>query len=126
MAAAATYREIPFNYTSADDRLVVVHLLGEQTWERLEALRSRRVTGRSARLLFRVVGAVFIHRRNAFLFQELVDSAPRRRRLFRSLAADLEAVERAAGEPLVHEVLAASRALVGDFEREVAGAAAER
>jgi FAD/FMN-containing dehydrogenase/Fe-S oxidoreductase len=124
--AAETYREIPFNYTSADDRLVVVHLLGEGTWERLESLRSRRVTGRSARLLLRVVGEVFIHRRNAFLFQELVDSAPRRRRLSRNLAADLEAVERAAGEPMVHEVLAASRALVGDFEREVGGAAAER
>ena len=124
--AADTHREIPFNYTSADDRLLVLQLLGERVWEQLEALRGRRITGRSARLLQRVFGEVFIHRRNPFLFQELVYSLARRRRFFGNLAKDLAVVEQGAGEPLVHEVLAATRALVADLERRTARAPAER
>ena len=30
--ASPDLREIPFNYTSADDRLVVTHLLGAESW----------------------------------------------------------------------------------------------
>jgi len=126
-SAPESHREIPFNYTSADDRLVVEHLLGEETWEKLEALRARRVTGRSARLLLRVLGEVSVHRRNAFLFQELLDTPARRRRLSRHLAADLAVVAQGAGDDgLVLEVLAAARKLVAGFEREVAAAPAER
>jgi FAD/FMN-containing dehydrogenase/Fe-S oxidoreductase len=124
--AADSHREIPFNYTSADDRLLVLQLLGEEVWEKLEALRGRRVTGRSARLLQRVFGEVSIHRRNPFLFQELVYSLARRRRFFGNLATDLAVVEEGAGEPLVHEVLAATRALVADLERRATRAPAER
>src|ERR671937_2045857 len=116
MNAPTPHREIPFNYTSADDRAVVLHLLGDAVWEKLEALRTRRVTGRSARLLMRVFGEVFIHRRNAYLYQELVASSARRRRLFDNVEADLGTVERsAAGEALVHEVIAATRALLDDL-----------
>jgi FAD/FMN-containing dehydrogenase/Fe-S oxidoreductase len=126
-AAPESPREIPFNYTSADDRLVVLQLLGEELWEKLEALRGRRVTGRSARLLLRVFGEVSIHRRNPFLFQELLDAPARRRRLSRHLAGDLAVVAQGAGgDRLVEEVLAATRKLVAEFEREVAGAPAER
>ncbi|HWR98729.1 MAG TPA: DUF3683 domain-containing protein, partial [Candidatus Methanoperedens sp.] len=49
-------REIRFNYTSADDRQVVLFLLGPEGWEALSRLRERRVTGRLARLLMRVLG----------------------------------------------------------------------
>ena len=125
--APESHREIPFNYTSADDRQVVLQLLGEEVWEKLEALRGRRVTGRSARLLLRVLGEVSIHRRNPFLFQELLDTPARRRRLSRHLAGDLAVVAGSAGEDaLVREVLAAARGLAADFEREVAAAPAER
>jgi FAD/FMN-containing dehydrogenase/Fe-S oxidoreductase len=127
MAGAMTHREIPFNYTSADDRAAVVHLLGETVWGQLEALRARRVTGRSARLLMRVFGEVFIHRRNAYLYQELVASSARRRRFFDNVEADLATVEaHAAGEALVHDVIAAARALVSALRREVAEVPAER
>src|SRR5690349_3698077 len=95
--AAGTHREIPFNYTSADDRAAVVHLLGEAVWEKLELLRARRVTGRSARLLMRVFGEALVHRRNAYLYQELVASPQRSRRFFRNLDQDLAAVEASAG-----------------------------
>ena len=65
-------REIRFNYTSADDRQVVTLLLGARGWSAIERLRARRVTGRLARLLMRVLGEIFIHRRNPFLVEELV------------------------------------------------------
>ena len=121
-APLATPREIPFNYTSADDRQAVRLLLGPEVWDRLEALRARRVTGRSARLLMRFFGEIGVHRRNPYLFQELVDAPARRRRLFENLEKDLAIIERNANaEPLVLEVLAASRALLGAFRREVEG-----
>ena len=120
-AAPESHREIPFNYTSADDRLLVLQLLGEEVWDKLEALRARRVTGRSARLLLRVLGEVSIHRRNPFLFQELLDTPARRRRLASHLAADLAVVEQGANnDGLVRDVLSAARKLVADLEREVA------
>jgi FAD/FMN-containing dehydrogenase/Fe-S oxidoreductase len=113
-------REIPFNYTSADDRQAVTLLLGAEVWARLEELRARRVTGRSARLLMRFFGEVLIHRRNPFLLQELADSGERRRRLFANMEKDLALVERNAGnEPLVLEVLAACRALFAEVRREI-------
>ncbi|MDP1970846.1 MAG: DUF3683 domain-containing protein [Methylobacter sp.] len=72
------YREIPFNYTSADDWQVVSFLLGSDIALILEELRDRRVTGRSARLLMRFFGEILIYRRNPYLFQELVTSASMR------------------------------------------------
>jgi FAD/FMN-containing dehydrogenase/Fe-S oxidoreductase len=113
-------REIPFNYTSADDRQAVTLLLGEEVWSRLEELRARRVTGRSARLLMRFFGEVLIHRRNPFLLQELADSGERRRRLFANMEKDLELVERnAGGEGIVLGVLASCRALFAEFRNEI-------
>lgn len=49
----STYREIPYNFTSADDRLIIRQLFDESVWADVEELRSQRVTGRSARLLMR-------------------------------------------------------------------------
>ena len=74
---AVNHREIPYNFTSADDRLIINHLFGPALWEDLEELRSQRVTGRSARLVMRCMGDLFILHRNPFLYQELIDS-PRR------------------------------------------------
>ncbi len=49
-------REIPYNYTSFSDREIVLRFLGEEMWGVLNNLRSKRRTGRSARLLFEVLG----------------------------------------------------------------------
>ena len=74
--------------------------------ETLEALRDRRVTGRSARLLMRFLGDLQIHRRNPYLFQELLDSAGRRERFFENTGKELAIVEaHAGGDPLVFRVL---------------------
>ncbi|MBE9527562.1 MAG: DUF3683 domain-containing protein, partial [Proteobacteria bacterium] len=49
-------REIPYNYTSFSDREIIIRLLGEKSWDVLNTLRAQRVTGRSARMLFEVLG----------------------------------------------------------------------
>jgi FAD/FMN-containing dehydrogenase/Fe-S oxidoreductase len=116
----AQTREIPFNYTSADDRQAMSLLLGSDIIATLDSLRERRVTGRSARLLMRFFGEILIHRRNPYLFQELLDSPERRQRMVRNAERALDIIERSAsGEPEVLQVLAASRALLADFRREV-------
>src|SRR6478752_2696559 len=51
-------REIPYNYTSYSDREIVIRLLGEDAWHALEELREQRVTGRSARMLYEVLGEI--------------------------------------------------------------------
>ncbi|MCL2459377.1 MAG: DUF3683 domain-containing protein [Desulfobulbus sp.] len=87
------YREIPYNFTSADDRLIINHLFGSTVWDDLEELRSQRVTGRSARLVMRCIGDLFILQRNPFLYQELIDSPRRRRAFFRTMKQDLDLIE---------------------------------
>jgi hypothetical protein len=62
-----SYREIPYNYTSADDKKIIEILFSEEMWNVLEKLRRERVTGRSARLLMRIIGELFIHFRNPYL-----------------------------------------------------------
>ena len=88
----STYREIPYNFTSADDRLIIRQFFGETVWEDVEELRSQRVTGRSARLLMRFMGDLFILHRNPFLRQELIDSWRRRRYLFAAMRKDLDII----------------------------------
>jgi len=87
------YREIPYNFTSADDRLIINHLFGPAVWDDLEELRSQRVTGRSARLVMRCIGDLFILHRNPFLYQELIDSPRRRRSFFNIMKKDLDLIE---------------------------------
>jgi FAD/FMN-containing dehydrogenase/Fe-S oxidoreductase len=120
--AAPSSREIPFNYTSADDRQAIAFLLGPETVCVLDELRSTRVTGCSARRLMRIFGDVLIHRRNPYLFQELVDSAPRRRRFFENIAKDLEAITTESnGDKRVLDTLARCRELIAEFRSDVEG-----
>ena len=73
-------REIPYNYTSFSDREIVIRLLGAEMWAILEGLRAERRTGRSARMLFEVLGDIWVVERNPYLQDDLLDT-PRRRRL---------------------------------------------
>ena len=112
-------REIPYNYTSATDRQLLSYLLGEDNARMLDELRDVRVTGRSARLLMRIIGGVLIHRRNPYLFQELVDSPSRRKRLFQQAFKDLDTIENSAsGEQRVLSIVAALRKLLDEFLAE--------
>jgi hypothetical protein len=62
------YREIPYNYTSFSDREIISGTFDEETADLIDTLRSQRVTGRSAKLLFEVFGDLFIIDRNPYIF----------------------------------------------------------
>ena len=57
---APRLREIPYNYTSFSDREIVQRLLGLRAWELLSQLRTERQTGRSARMLYEVLGDIWV------------------------------------------------------------------
>ena len=71
-------REIPYNYTSFSDREIVVRLLGAPAWRILDELREERRTGRSARMLYEVLGDIWVVQRNPYLQDDLIDNARRR------------------------------------------------
>ncbi len=87
-------REIPYNYTSFSDREIVMRLLGEDAWGLLDELRGERRTGRSARMLFEVLGDIWVVRRNPYLQDDLIDNPKRRRLLIEALRHRLHEIER--------------------------------
>ena len=78
-------REIPYNYTSFSDREIVIRLLGEASWNTLDTLRDERVTGRSARMLFEVLGDIWVVERNPYLQDDLLENPVRRKALIDAL-----------------------------------------
>ncbi|HYP69967.1 MAG TPA: DUF3683 domain-containing protein, partial [Variovorax sp.] len=78
-------REIPYNYTSFSDREIVIRLLGERGWSLLQVLRDERRTGRSARMLYEVLGDIWVVQRNPYLVDDLLDNPRRRSQLVEAL-----------------------------------------
>ncbi|HRH75023.1 MAG TPA: DUF3683 domain-containing protein, partial [Zoogloea sp.] len=87
-------REIPYNYTSFSDREIVIRLLGQDAWRTLDALRSERVTGRSARMLYEVLGDVWVVQRNPYLQDDLLANRDRLGALIGALRHRLHEVEK--------------------------------
>jgi FAD/FMN-containing dehydrogenase/Fe-S oxidoreductase len=87
-------REIPYNYTSFSDREIVIRLLGPRAWEVLGRLREERQTGRSARMLYEVLGDIWVVQRNPYLQDDLLDNPRRRRLLIEALHHRLHEVEK--------------------------------
>ena len=85
-------REIPYNYTSFSDREIVIRLLGDSAWQILEALRGERRTGRSARMLYEVLGDIWVVQRNPYLQDDLLDNPKRRKLLVDALQHRLREV----------------------------------
>ena len=116
-------REIPYNYTSFSDREVVLRLLGEEAWTLLSELRAERRTGRSARMLYEVLGDIWVVKRNPYLQDDLLDNPKRRRLLIEALRHRLgEIDERRQSDNLqrdekVAALLARARRAVDEFER---------
>jgi FAD/FMN-containing dehydrogenase/Fe-S oxidoreductase len=112
-------REIPYNYTSFSDREIVRRILGEEAWEVLLRLRQERRTGRSARMLYEVLGDMWVVQRNPYLQDDLLDSPKRRMQLVEALHHRLSEVQArrtpdadAERDALVGQLLqAASRAI---------------
>jgi hypothetical protein len=119
---APRLREIPYNYTSFSDREIVQRLLGARAWELLNLLREERRTGRSARMLYEVLGDIWVVQRNPFLEDDLLTSAKRRGLLIDALHHRLGEVEKrrtpgadAQRDAWVGELLAAARRAVQGF-----------
>jgi len=114
----ARLREIPYNTTSFSDREIVIRLLGAEMWAVLDVLRGQRVTGRSARMLYEVLGDIWVVRRNPYLEDDLLDSRERRGALIGALKHRLAEIEkRRQGNTAVAQLLAAAEKAVADFER---------
>ena len=110
-------REIPYNYTSFSDREIVVRLLGADAWKTLDELRHQRITGRSARMLYEVLGDIWVVRRNPYLEDDLLTNSHRRQALIDALRHRLKEIEqRRAGNSTVAQLLAAAATAVHDFE----------
>ncbi|SFD00694.1 DUF3683 domain-containing protein [Massilia yuzhufengensis] len=131
--APARLREIPYNYTSFSDREIVIRLLGESSWRLLDELRGARQTGRSARMLYEVLGDIWVVRRNPYLQDDLLDNPKRRQKLIDALhhrlgevdkrrlsvdANDADADASAARNAAVEALLDAARRAVDEFGLE--------
>jgi FAD/FMN-containing dehydrogenase/Fe-S oxidoreductase len=93
-AAGARLREIPYNYTSFSDREIVMRLLGPAAWETLLGLRDERRTGRSARMLYEVLGDIWVVSRNPYLQDDLLDNPRRRHALIGALHHRLHEIDK--------------------------------
>ncbi|MEK8088470.1 FAD/FMN-binding oxidoreductase [Thermithiobacillus plumbiphilus] len=110
-------REIPYNYTSFSDREIVIRFLGEEMWSVLDELRGQRKTGRSARMLFEVLGDLWVVSRNPYIQDDLLEN----RKRFQSLAHALhhrldQVIERSEDNPLALKLVDAARCAVREFE----------
>ncbi|OHC62117.1 MAG: FAD-linked oxidase, partial [Rhodocyclales bacterium GWA2_65_20] len=115
---SARLREIPYNYTSFSDREIVIRLLGAEMWQVLDELRSQRVTGRSARMLYEVLGDIWVLRRNPYLEDDLLANPARRDALVGALKHRLNEIDkRRGGNEAVAQLLAAAGRAVAGFER---------
>ncbi len=118
---APRLREIPYNYTSFSDREIVIRLLGEEAWGTLNELRAERRTGRSARMLFEVLGDIWVVRRNPYLEDDLLHNPKRRDALISALRHRLAEIEkRRQGNDRVSRLLSAATAAVDRFAADFA------
>lgn len=92
------YREIPYNYTSFSDKEVVCRFLGEESWELLNKLRENRNTGRSAKMLFEVLGDMWAVSRNPYLQEDLIKNKRRWKSLTEALYSLLDQVRVRSGD----------------------------
>lgn len=126
-ADAPRLREIPYNYTSFSDREIVIRLLGSRAWELLNRLREERRTGRSARMLYEVLGDIWVVQRNPYLQDDLLDTPKRRRMLVEALHHRLAEVQKRRTpdtdpqrDALVGELLEAAKVAVRRFDEAFA------
>ncbi|CAG0951852.1 putative FAD-linked oxidoreductase [Methylophilaceae bacterium] len=112
-------REIPYNYTSYSDREIVIRFLGDEIWNVLNELRDERKTGRSARMLFEVLGDLWVVSRNPYLQDDLLQNKKRRKALIDALHHRIKAIdERSNGNAKVLKLVIAARQAVTEFEND--------
>lgn len=110
-------REIPYNYTSYTDREIVIRLLGDGAWQILQDLRGQRKTGRSARMLFEVLGDIWVVVRNPYLVDDLLEHPKRRAALVREMRHRLNEIrKRRDDNPQVDILVVAAEKAVERFD----------
>ena len=120
-------REIPYNYTSYSDREIVIRLLGEAAWETLETLRAQRKTGRSARMLFEVLGDIWAVVRNPYLTDDLLEHGKRRAALVEAMRHRLNEINKRRDENAdVLRLVQAAESAVNRFEDSFAATKLKR
>ncbi len=112
-------REIPYNYTSFSDREIVIRILGHEAWDIINGLREERRTGRSARMLYEVLGDIWVIQRNPYLQDDLLANRRRRAALVGALRHRLQAIEaRRQDNKDVRRLLELANVAVDAFEAE--------
>ncbi len=131
--SAPRLREIPYNYTSFSDREIVIRLLGARAWDLLNQLRQERRTGRSARMLYEVLGDIWVVQRNPYLQDDLLDNPGRRQMLVDALNHRLGEVQKrrtpeadALRDALVGELLTLAQQALKAFDQAIAAMASLR
>lgn len=112
-------REIPYNYTSFSDREIVMRFLGAESWSLLGELRGERRTGRSARMLFEVLGDIWVVTRNPYLQDDLLANRKRFAALIGALRHRLSQIEaRRQDNQKVARLLESAHTAVARFEQD--------
>ncbi len=120
-------REIPYNYTSFSDREIVLRLLGEEAWRLISDLREARVTGRSARMLYEVLGEMWVIRRNPYLEADLLERRKARDAVLSGMRQRLDEIDvRRSDSTAVATLLGLARDAVRRFEDDLAATKALR
>ncbi len=115
-ASPTRLREIPYNYTSFSDREIVIRFMGEEMWDILNNLRAARKTGRSARMLFEVLGDLWVVSRNPYLQDDLLENPKRRDALIEALNHRISAIhERSDGNSNVEMLVNAAKKAINKF-----------
>ena len=115
----ARLREIPYNYTSFSDREIVLRILGGEAWDIINTLREKRRTGRSAQMLYEVLGDIWVVSRNPYLQDDLLGNRKRRAALVGALHHRLNAIDaRRKDNEIVKRLLQLARSAVDSFAAE--------
>ena len=124
VAEPARLRENPYNYTSFSDREIVIRLLGSSAWDVLNQLRQERQTGRSARMLYEVLGDMWVVQRNPYLQDDLLHNPDRRKLLVEALQHRMAEVQKRRipqedphRDQLVGQLIEAANRAVREFDR---------
>ena len=114
---ATRLREIPYNYTSFSDKEIVIRFIGEELWKIISELRGERKTGRSARMLFEVLGDLWVVSRNPYLQDDLLENPKRLKLLIEAMHHRVQSIEdRSFGNMKVAQLSKAAIAAIEKFE----------
>ena len=110
-------REIPYNYTSFSDREIALRYLGDAGWQLIQSLRNERRTGQSARMLFEVLGDLWVIDRNPFIQEDMLGNRRRREALVSALKHRVsQIVIRGNSDPRVQNLIELANQAVERFE----------